>query len=82
MGADLSVGGARQHVDDAAAADQDGGAEDLPPVLIERLLPPAAVMIVISFGLVILAEWIRRRGERRLGLQTGIGEPSAPAPVE
>jgi spermidine/putrescine transport system permease protein len=47
-----------------------------------RLLPPAAVMIVISFGLVILAEWIRRRGERRLGLQTGIGEPSAPAPVE
>jgi spermidine/putrescine transport system permease protein len=47
-----------------------------------RLLPPAALMIVISFGLVILAEWIRRRGERRLGLQTGVGEPAAPAPVE
>ena len=49
-----------------------------------RLLPPAAVMIVISFGLVILAEYIRRRGERRLGLTTGSpAEPiGAPAAVE
>jgi spermidine/putrescine transport system permease protein len=47
-----------------------------------RLLPPAAVMIVISFLLVILAEWIRRRGERRLGLNTGVGEPAVPPAVE
>jgi spermidine/putrescine transport system permease protein len=47
-----------------------------------RLLPPAAVMIVISFLLVILAEWIRRRGERRVGLNAGLGEPIVPPAVE
>jgi spermidine/putrescine transport system permease protein len=46
-----------------------------------RLLPPAAVMIVISFGLVILAEYIRRRGERRLGLTTGSPAEPIGAPV-
>lgn len=40
--------------------------DQLPPII-----PPATVMIVLSFALSILAEVIRRRGERELGLNQG-----------
>ena len=38
-------------------------AEHLPP-----MIPVATVMLVVSFVLVLLAEVIRRRGDRRVGL--------------
>jgi len=38
-------------------------AEHLPP-----MIPVASVMLLLSFGVVVLAEVMRRRGDRRLGL--------------
>ena len=38
-------------------------AEHLPP-----MIPVATVMLLVSFVLVLLAEVIRRRGDRRVGL--------------